>query len=105
MVPMLTGWLKLGQHRAHGTSLAIIMFVAISGVAGYWHAGNIDWRLVLTLSPGAIVGCVRGREGDGESARAPASAAVRSVSPLRRISPVGVAGIGWHLARRRERAC
>ncbi len=56
MVPMLTGGLKLSQHRAHGTSLAIIMFVAMSGVAVYWHAGNIDWRLVLALSPGAIVG-------------------------------------------------
>lgn len=60
MVPMLTGWLKLGQHRAHGTSLAIIMFVAISGVAGYWRAGNIDWRLVLALSPGAIAGAYVG---------------------------------------------
>lgn len=56
MVPMLVGWLKLSQHRAHGTSLAIIMFVAISGVAGYWHAGNIDWRLVFALSPGAVIG-------------------------------------------------
>jgi uncharacterized membrane protein YfcA len=56
MVPMLTGWLKLSQHRAHGTSLAIIMFVAVSGVAGYWHAGNIDWGLVFALAPGAVVG-------------------------------------------------
>jgi uncharacterized membrane protein YfcA len=60
MVPMLVGWLKLSQHRAHGTSLAIIMFVAISGVAGYWRAGNIDWPLVLALSPGAIAGVYAG---------------------------------------------
>lgn len=60
MVPILTGWLKLGQHRAHGTSLAVITFVAISGVAGYWRAGNIDWRLVLALSPGAIAGVYAG---------------------------------------------
>ena len=79
------------------------MFVAMSGVAGYWHAGNIDWRLVLALSPGAIVGRVRGREGDGESARAAAAAAVRSVPPLRRVPPAGVAGIGRRLAGRRER--
>ncbi len=56
MVPLLTGQLKLSQHRAHGTSLAIILFIAISGVVGYWRAGNIDWRLVVTLAPGAIVG-------------------------------------------------
>jgi uncharacterized membrane protein YfcA len=56
MVPLLTGQLGLTQHRAHGTSLAIIMFVAVSGVAGYWSAGNIDWRLVLALTPGAVFG-------------------------------------------------
>jgi uncharacterized membrane protein YfcA len=32
----------------------------MSGVAVYWHAGNIDWRLVLALSPGAIVGVYAG---------------------------------------------
>src|SRR3990172_5797334 len=56
MVPLLTGQLKLSQHRAHGTALAIIMFVAVVGVVGYWRAGNIDWGLVLALSPGAILG-------------------------------------------------
>ena len=60
MVPMLTGLLRLGQHRAHGTSLAIIAFVAVAGVAGYWRAGNIDWRLVLALTPGAVAGVVVG---------------------------------------------
>jgi uncharacterized membrane protein YfcA len=56
MVPLLTGQLGLSQHRAHGTSLAIILFIAASGAAGYWRAGNIDWRLVATLAPGAVVG-------------------------------------------------
>jgi len=60
MVPLLTGQLRLGQHRAHGTSLAIIMFVALAGVAGYWRAGNIDWRLALALIPGALVGVYAG---------------------------------------------
>jgi len=56
MVPLLTGQLKLSQHRAHGTSLAIIIFIALAGVIGYWRAGNIDWRLVVALAPGAIAG-------------------------------------------------
>jgi uncharacterized membrane protein YfcA len=60
MVPLLTGWLKLGQHRAHGTSLAIITFVAVAGVLGYWHAGNVDWRLVAALTPGAMLGVYAG---------------------------------------------
>jgi hypothetical protein len=56
MIPLLTGQLKLTQHRAHGTSLAIITFIALAGVIGYWQAGNVDWRLVLTLAPGAVLG-------------------------------------------------
>jgi len=60
MVPLLTGQLRLGQHRAHGTSLAIIIFIAMAGVVGYWRAGNIDWGLVLALAPGAVVGVYAG---------------------------------------------
>jgi uncharacterized membrane protein YfcA len=56
MVPMLTGWLKLGQHRAHATSLAVITVVAAAGMIPYWLAGNVDWRLALPLLPGAVVG-------------------------------------------------
>jgi uncharacterized membrane protein YfcA len=60
MVPLLTGQLKLSQHRAHGTSLAIITFIALAGVVGYWQAGNVDWGLVLTLAPGAVIGVYAG---------------------------------------------
>lgn len=60
MVPLLTGPLRLSQHRAHGTSLAIIVFVAIAGAFGYWRAGNIDWRLVAALTPGAVIGVYAG---------------------------------------------
>jgi hypothetical protein len=56
MVPLLTGRLGLGQHRAHGTSLAVIMFVATIGILPYWRSGNIDWPLALALIPGALVG-------------------------------------------------
>ena len=60
MVPLMTGQLGLSQHRAHGSSLAIIAFVAVAGALGYAHAGNIDWRLVLALTPGAIAGVLVG---------------------------------------------
>ncbi len=60
LVPLLTGQLKLSQHRAHATSLAIILFIASAGAMGYWHAGNIDWRLVATLAPGAVIGVYAG---------------------------------------------
>jgi len=60
MVPLLTGRLGLGQHRAHGTSLAVIMFVATIGFLPYWRSGNVDWRLAFTLIPGALVGVYAG---------------------------------------------
>ena len=56
MVPLMTGQLRLSQHRAHGTSLAIITLVAVAGALVYWRAGNVDWRLVLALTPGAVAG-------------------------------------------------
>jgi len=34
MVPLMSGQLRLAQHRAHGTSLAIIVFVAVAGAIG-----------------------------------------------------------------------
>jgi hypothetical protein len=60
MVPLLTGRLGLGQHRAHGTSLAVIMFVSTIGLLPYWRAGNIEWPLALSLIPGALVGVYAG---------------------------------------------
>jgi uncharacterized membrane protein YfcA len=60
MVPLLTGQLGLSQHRAHATSLAIIPFIALAGMLGYWRAGNIDWQLVLTLCPPAMAGVLVG---------------------------------------------
>jgi uncharacterized membrane protein YfcA len=60
MVPMLTGWLKLGQHRAHATSLSLITVIAAAGVIPYWLAGNVDWPLVAALVPGAVAGVFAG---------------------------------------------
>lgn len=60
MVPLLTGQLGLNQHRAHGTSLAIIMFIAVAGTFAYWQAGNVDWQLVFALAPGAVLGVIAG---------------------------------------------
>lgn len=56
MVPLPTGQLTLSQHRAHATSLAVICFIAASGVIGYLHAGNIEWGLAATLILGRVLG-------------------------------------------------
>ncbi len=60
MVPLLTGLLKLPQHRAHGTSLAIVIFVGTSGLLGYWLTENIDWRLAGWLAIGGAAGAFAG---------------------------------------------
>lgn len=56
MVPLLTGVLGLSQHRAHGTSLAIVIFVATAGLISYAALGSMEWRLVGVLAMGSVVG-------------------------------------------------
>lgn len=43
LIPMLTGFFGLTQHRAHGTSLAVICFTAASGVVVYALNGRVEW--------------------------------------------------------------
>lgn len=47
LIPLLTGWARLSQHRAHGTSLAAIAGTALAGIASYALAGHLAWDAVL----------------------------------------------------------
>ena len=60
LVPLLVTALKVPQHRAHGTSLAIIVFIALAGVPVYAQEGAVDWMLAGQLAVGSIVGVVVG---------------------------------------------
>lgn len=60
MVPLLTALLRMPQHLAHGTSLAIVVFVATASLAGYWLTENIDWGLALWVAIGGGVGAYFG---------------------------------------------
>ena len=60
MVPLLTSFRKLPQHVAHGTSLAIVIFVGSAGLAGYWLNDNVDWGLALWLAVGSVGGAYFG---------------------------------------------
>lgn len=60
LVPMLTGYLRLPQHTAHGTSLIIVIFAAAAAAAGYIWRGDVDWALVGALLGGSIVGAYGG---------------------------------------------
>ena len=56
MVPLLTALLKQPQHLAHGTSLAIVFFIATAGLSGYWLTDNVDWSLALWVGVGGVSG-------------------------------------------------
>ena len=43
LVPLLTGVFHLGQHQAHGTSLAAIGATAIAALFVYGSHGNVAW--------------------------------------------------------------
>ncbi len=60
LVPLLTGLLWLDQHKAHGTSLAIIIPTSIAGTAIYAQRGDIDWVLVATIASGSAIGAIAG---------------------------------------------
>lgn len=60
MVPAMVFWLGFAQHRAHGTSLAVILFIACAGIAQYLHAGNMHWGAAAGLAVGGIAGAALG---------------------------------------------
>jgi uncharacterized membrane protein YfcA len=61
MVPLQVVWAGVGQHRAIGTALAAIAPVSLVGVAAYaLGGGQVDFRLVLPLVAGSIVGAYLG---------------------------------------------
>lgn len=60
MIPMMTRFLRMVQHHAHATSLAIVAIVGLSGASQYALQGYIDWLLVAQLSAGSVVGVILG---------------------------------------------
>ena len=61
MVPLQIIWAKVGAHRANGTSLVVIVPIALAGVPIYALAGGkVDFRLALPLAVGAVFGAYAG---------------------------------------------
>lgn len=50
MVPLLTGWAQLGQHRAHATSLVAVVFTGVLGGAAYATGGEVAWRTAAIIA-------------------------------------------------------
>lgn len=53
-VPLLTGWARLDQHSAHGTSLVGVVFTGIVGALVYGNGAAVDWQASLLLALGAV---------------------------------------------------
>ena len=64
LVPLMVGSLKITQHEAHGTSLAVIIAIALVATITYASLGHIpgdaNWALIPALAFGAMVGVVTG---------------------------------------------
>lgn len=56
MVPLLTGFLRVPQHRAHATSLVIVIFAAGAALVLYVSRGDVDWAMAAAVAVGGIVG-------------------------------------------------
>lgn len=60
IVPILVLALKMDQRLAHGTSLAAVLPIALSGVIGFALEDSVDWPVALVLTLGAMAGAVIG---------------------------------------------
>ncbi len=56
MVPLLTGFLRVPQHRAHATSLMIVIFAAAAALTLYTSRGDVDWSMAIAVAVGGIIG-------------------------------------------------
>jgi uncharacterized protein len=60
MVPAMVLMLRVSQHRAHGTSLAVILPTALAAAYRYHLAGRVEWDLVVPLAFGGVFGALIG---------------------------------------------
>jgi uncharacterized membrane protein YfcA len=57
MVPVLVLLFGFTQHKAQGTTLALLMIpVGIFGVMNYYKTGNVDVKTALLLCCGFVLG-------------------------------------------------
>lgn len=61
MVPALTRFTDLEMKSVVATSLAVIAFISVAGVAASALAGKVEWVVALPFSAGALAGMAGGR--------------------------------------------
>jgi uncharacterized membrane protein YfcA len=60
LVPLLVWRLGFDQHRAHATSLAAIVLIAVAGAATFAADGEVDLEIALALALGGVIGAPLG---------------------------------------------
>lgn len=56
MVPAMIFFMDMNPKAAIGTSLAVIVPIAIVGTYQHFSLGNVQWRIALLLMPTAVFG-------------------------------------------------
>jgi uncharacterized protein len=59
-VPAMVAFLHVTQHKAHGTSLAMMVLTASASAIAYSTRGQVDVGLSITLAVGTVVGAYLG---------------------------------------------
>jgi len=54
-IPLMVAFLKLDQHRAHGTSLVVLVFTGLVGAATYALNGSVDIGAAVLIAATAVV--------------------------------------------------
>ena len=60
IVPGLVFFFGLNQHKAHGTSLLVALFLSIAGVITYATHGKVDLLMALEMAIGGVIGALIG---------------------------------------------
>ncbi len=60
MVPAMVYLLAMTQHQAHGTSLAVMIFIVLLGAITYSTHGQMDWTVAVELAIGGVLGATVG---------------------------------------------
>ena len=58
IIPLLTGWARVTQHKAHVTSLVAVVFTGIVGSLAYARGGAVDLSLALTVAAAATLSSI-----------------------------------------------
>lgn len=60
IVPVLTLWFRVPYHVAVGTSLALILPIALAGSATNAKLGTINWKIFTACAIAGVVGAILG---------------------------------------------